>query len=279
MEDVPAIAPTAPRSIDVLVVAPSEPDIDDLVEAFIARRHVVERADTPDTLARDVVSGRPEVVVVDLRTGALGDRILSWVSRNTAASTLVITASDQTDVRIRALQLGASDHVVAPFETREATARVELLLAKRRAGRDARIEAGDLVVDVTQRAVTRNGEVVTLTPRELALLQVLVKRGGETVSKHDLLCEVWRGETRSENVVEANVSSLRRKLHGLGPAVIHTVHRSGYVFRPVTPSVAATRSTLVAERDRMIQERDAIIARRDEIIRRLRAERGDRSSS
>jgi hypothetical protein len=56
--------------------------------------------------------------------------------------------------------------------------------------------------------------------------------------------------------------------------VIHTVHRSGYVFRPETPSVTATRVALIAERDRMVRERDEIIARRDELIHRLRTERG-----
>jgi DNA-binding winged helix-turn-helix (wHTH) protein len=66
------------------------------------------------------------------------------------------------------------------------------------------------------------------------------------VSKQDLLCTVWRGEDRSENVVEANVSSLRRKLHGLGPPVIHTVHRTGYVFRPVALTGSVARATLAA---------------------------------
>src|SRR5262249_54735430 len=162
--------------------------------------------------------------------------------------------------RIQALQLGAIDHLVAPFEVREGIVRTELLIARRRAGREARLEAGDIMIDAAQRTALRNGELVTLTPRELALLTVLVQRRGEAVSKQDLLTRVWRGETRSENVVEANVSSLRRKLHGLGPPVIHTVHRTAYVFRPVSQSIPAARASLVAERDRMVRERDAIIA-------------------
>ena len=51
-----------------------------------------------------------------------------------------------------------------------------------------------------------------------------------------LLTAVWGTEARSQNVVEANVSSLRRKLHALGPPVIHTLHRAGYIFRPVRSS-------------------------------------------
>src|SRR5262249_36429263 len=154
--------------------------------------------------------------------------------RNTSASALVITDSTQTDERLRALRLGAEAHVVAPFEARELSARVEHLIARRRHGREERVEVGDMTIDVELRSAVRNGEVVTFTPRELALLLALVQRAGEAVSKQELLETVWHGEARSENVVEANVSALRRKLHAVGPPVIHTVHRSGYAFRPAT---------------------------------------------
>jgi DNA-binding response OmpR family regulator len=235
----------------VLVVAPSTPDIDDLMTGLASRRLTVERADSPESVARDVVGGRPDVVIVDLRADAnrLGDRMLSWVCRNSAVSPLAVTELRQADARIQALQLGAVDHLVAPFDVREGVVRTELLIARRRAGRDARIDAGDMTIDVAQRSVTRSGELVTLTPRELALLTVLVERRGEAVSKQDLLCTVWRDAVRSENVVEANVSSLRRKLHNLGPPVIHTVHRTGYVFRPVAPSTAVARASMLERVD------------------------------
>jgi two-component system OmpR family response regulator len=267
------------RSIDVLVVAQPTSDVDDLIARLAGRRLAVERADSPEAVARDVVSGRPDVVIIDLRADSdgMGDRMLSWVCRNATASPLAITDLDQSDARIQALQLGASDHLIAPFDMREGVVRTEMLIARRRAGRDAKVDAGDMTIDVAQRSVVRNGELVTLTPRELALLMELVQRPGEAISKHDLLCTVWRGESRSENVVEANVSSLRRKLHGLGPPVIHTVHRTGYVFRSSAPSAGAARASMLAERDRMVRERDAIIARRDELIQRLRAERAQRN--
>ena len=79
--------------------------------------------------------------------------------------------------------------------------------------------------------------------------------------KEHLLRTVWNGDDRTLNVVEANVSSLRRKLHGLGPPVIHTVHRSGYVFREVrcAPPDAA-RTSFVLEHERNSRERNPAIA-------------------
>jgi two-component system OmpR family response regulator len=142
----------------------------------------------------------------------------------------------QVDARIRALELGAADHIVAPVSVRESVLRVDHLLAHRRKNRSGRIEVGDLTIDAAQRTAVRNSELVRFTPRELALLLMLVQRRGEAVTKRELLSTVWHGQARSENVVEANVSALRRKLHALGPPLIHTVHRRGYVFRPASPS-------------------------------------------
>jgi two-component system OmpR family response regulator len=267
------------HQIDVLLVAAPFGDIDQLGDALEARGHAVMRADTPETVAHEVVRARPDVVMVDLREELkFGERLLSWVCRNSNAAAIAVTDLSQGEERIRALHLGIADDLVAPFTVQEGLARCELLIAQRRVGRATTLESGDIAIDTAQRTVTRNGDTITLTPRELAVLVVLVQRRGQPVSKRDLLADVWTGETRSENVVEANVSSLRRKLHASGPAIIHTLHGSGYVFRPVSSSLSVTRASLVVERGRIVPERDQIIARRDEIIRRLRSELRDLSS-
>jgi len=102
--------------------------------------------------------------------------------------------------------------------------------------RPLRLVAGDLTVDLAQRSAVRNGKRVALTPREVSLLVTLIERSEQPVTKQELLTAVWGAQARSQNVVEANVSSLRRKLHALGPPVIHTLHRAGYIFRPVPTS-------------------------------------------
>jgi two-component system, OmpR family, response regulator len=249
-----------------------------VIGALSARQITSRRADTPEGVAREMVAGRPDLVIVDLREDAgLGDGILSWVSQSASAATLVITDPNQVDARIGALLLGSADHIVAPLDPREAAARAESLIERLSTRRQLRIETGDIVIDVAQRSAHRAGELVSLTPRELSLLLTLVQRAHEIVSKQQLLQTVWRDEDRSENVVEATVSSLRRKLHRLGPPVIHTVHRCGYVFRPISPAQhrpGGTR-TEMPDRGRMARERDAQIAQRDATIRGMRTERDD----
>jgi two-component system, OmpR family, response regulator len=262
------------QSIDVLIVGPDAADTSDLIVALDMRGIRTERAHSPESLARAVVGGRPAAIVVDMRNeDELAHKMLRWLCRNADCNTLIITALTQVDARLVALELGARDHLIAPFEMRECVGRVQHLIGRKAAMSRSGVEAGDLTINAAQRCVLRTGERIPLTPREIDVLMMLVENADRAVSKHDILNAVWKGEPRSENVVEANVSSLRRKLHALGPPVIHTVHRSGYVFRPVMPSTTTTRAGRVAERDR--RERDGMVARRDELIRRPPAERAE----
>jgi DNA-binding response OmpR family regulator len=250
------------RALDVVAVAADRADVRALLGALAAEGLRVERAHDPESVAHGVVGGRPDVVLVDLRDDdALADRILTWVCRDATTSTLAVTDQSEVDCRLRALQLGATDHLVAPFETREGVARLLTLVARRRQKDRAVFVAGDLSLDIVQRCATRSGETVLLTPREVEVLAVLMEQRECPVSKKQLLAEVWGEDVRSENVVEANVSALRRKLHTLGPPVIHTLHRSGYVFRPTGPAAGAPRAPRAAERDDRVRGRDAMIAR------------------
>jgi DNA-binding response OmpR family regulator len=256
---------------DVVIVGEDCPELVQLVGSLAGRGLRADIVGDPDAVARAVVGGRPDAVVVDLRDDdKVANRIVNWLYRNGGGNALAITEIGDVDTRVRVLNLGLIDHLVAPFETREAVARILHLVARRRSNRRPRLQAGDLTVDVAQRTVERGGERVNLTPREVDVLCALLENVDKPLSKQELLKIVWAGESRSENLVEANVSSLRRKLHDLGPPIIHTVHRAGYVLRPVATGPAEARAALVAERNRLVQEREAMIVRREEIMGRHR---------
>lgn len=265
------------ESITLLLVGIPARDTDELLKAFADSGLGATRSHDPDEIAHAVTRQRPDVVVVDLRNDdPLSHRMVEWVCHEAAIAALVVTELPQVETRLQVLEMDCViDHLIAPFDPREGTARV-LALALRSGGRNSRIDAGDLQIDVAQRAVERRGERIPLTPRELDLLLLLIENRDSPVAKREILERIWGGHAHSENVVEANVSSLRRKLHAVGPPVIYTVHRSGYVFRPVSTSPTMTSAGLLAERDRLVRERDEMVARRDEMIRRLRAERDQR---
>jgi DNA-binding response OmpR family regulator len=231
------------------------------------------------SVARDLesferaMSSAPEPtdgVVFDLRAGDHVLEALTWYCRNVSRLALILTSPNDVQARLHGLHLSVADHAVAPFAVSEIVARVEQLVARQRLMRRSRLDAGDFAIDIAQRSVLRSGASITLTPRELDVLLMLVRNRTRPVSKQALLDQVWLGSPRTPNVVEATVSSLRRKLHANGPPVIHTLHKIGYTFRPVLPTADGNRVHARAERERLVRERDEALARRDEVVRQMR---------
>lgn len=118
-----------------------------------------------------------------------------------------------------------------PFVLEELPAGLRALL--RHGGRwsSGVIEVGDLLVDEAAGAATRAGASLALTPTELRLLGYLARNPGQTLSKLQILIQVWGYDAFDPNLVEVHVSSLRRKLEAHGPRLIQTVRGHGYSLR------------------------------------------------
>jgi two-component system, OmpR family, response regulator len=150
------------------------------------------------------------------------------------APVLMLTARDGVGDRIRGLDAGADDYLVKPFDYGELIARVRALVRRGAPERPAILRVGDLEVDPAAHTVIRAGRAVELTAREFALLEVLVRRAGEVVSRSDLLEHVWdQNFTGPTNIVDVYVGYLRRKLEEpFGRPLIRTVRGAGYVLEP-----------------------------------------------
>jgi two-component system, OmpR family, response regulator len=147
---------------------------------------------------------------------------------------LMLTARDAVADRIRGLDAGADDYVVKPFDFGELVARVRALLRRGAPERPAVLLAGDVELDPATRTVTRGGRLVALSAREFAVVEYLLRRAGEVVSRTDLLEHVWdRNFEGSTNIVDVYVGYLRRKLEEpFGRPLIRTVRGAGYVIHP-----------------------------------------------
>jgi len=103
----------------------------------------------------------------------------------------------------------------------------------RRLGRiPSTVQVGDVVIDAAAGTVVRAGKPLELTATELRLIGYLAAQRGRTVSKLQILTQVWGYDDYDTNLVEVHVSALRRKLEASGPRVLHTVRGIGYVMRP-----------------------------------------------
>jgi two-component system, OmpR family, response regulator len=150
------------------------------------------------------------------------------------APILMLTARDGVNDRILGLDAGADDYLVKPFDFGELVARIRALIRRTPPERPAVLTAGDLELDPASHAVARAGRRVELTAREFAVLEFLLRKSGQVVSRTELLDHVWdRNYEGSTNIVDVYVGYLRRKVEEpFGKPLIRTVRGSGYVVDP-----------------------------------------------
>jgi DNA-binding response OmpR family regulator len=241
-----------------------------IVAALQEHSCMVSLVDDPKLVSDRCDDEWPDVVVIEVTAAARADALdaLDWLRRSANIPVIVMTEPRDVEARLRALTLRADD-TVAPTDPREIIARVAALVRRNRLRRADAQPLGDLMIDRDGRRVSRRGTSTSLTQRELQVLEVLVERPGRVVSKEELLDRVWGGKRRSVNAVEAQISALRRKLHEIGPPVIHTAHGEGYVFRPSVVVEARQRTYMMAERERLVREREEAVARRTKLLRQL----------
>ena len=146
---------------------------------------------------------------------------------------LMLTAKDGEWDQVEALDTGADDYVTKPFSFQVLLARVRSLMRRGATERPTNLVVGDLELDPAAHRVTRAGIEISLTSREMSLLEFLMRRHGEVVTKADILGHVWDYAFEGDpNIVEVYVGRLRRKVdRPFGRADIETLRGSGYRLR------------------------------------------------
>jgi DNA-binding response OmpR family regulator len=153
-----------------------------------------------------------------------------WRAHGVRMPVLLLTARDQLADRVNGLDAGADDYLVKPFDLPELLARLRAL-RRRLAGRvDDTVNLGELELDAANHELRFRGERVSLSPRELALTELLIQKAGRVVTKDSIVARLssWEADF-SENSVEVYVHRLRKRFAELG-VVIKTVRGFGYVM-------------------------------------------------
>lgn len=182
-----------------------------------------------------------DLLILDLGLPKMtGQEVLRRLrSRNNPVPVLILTAAGDIDSRVRGLDMGADDFMAKPFALEELEARVRALTRRSSGAHNPMLQNGLLQFDQIGRVAYVNEQMLDLSARELALLEVLLQRAGRLVGKQQLvdhLCE-W-GEEVSNNAIEVYMHRLRKKLEG-AQVNINTVRGLGYCLEKPAQRAAA----------------------------------------
>lgn len=175
-----------------------------------------------------------DLIILDVM---LPDRDGTDVARNlrrrgVATPILMLTALSSTDDTVTGLDAGADDYLGKPFEFDVLLARVRALLRRGEATESRTLDCDDLTLDLYTHEATRNGERITLSNRQFALLHCLMRNENRVLSRSQLAEKVWDTNHEPEsNVIDVSISALRRKVdRGFRRPLIHTIKGAGYRF-------------------------------------------------
>ncbi|HEV3286838.1 MAG TPA: response regulator transcription factor [Steroidobacteraceae bacterium] len=207
-----------------------------LVKGLRESGYTVEHAADGRAGLTQTTSGQFDLVITDRMLPHVDGLtvIEAMRAKGIATPVLVLSALGGVDDRVRGLKAGGDDYLTKPFAFAELLARIEALLRRHpSAPHSTRLKVEDLEFDLIARRVTRAGRELDLTARELKLLEYLMRRAGQVVTRTMLLEGVWDLHFDPQsNLIDVHISRLRQAIdRGTDQPLIHTVRGTGYVLR------------------------------------------------
>ncbi|HET6488982.1 MAG TPA: response regulator transcription factor [Syntrophales bacterium] len=230
--------------MDTILVIDDDRDLCDLLGEYLRPAGFkVETAHDGDQGIEKAMTGNFSIVILDVMLPGRHDGygVLKWIRAHCNTPVLMLTALGDDVDRIVGLEMGADDYLSKPFNPRELLARIRAVL--RRSSREAReiaagmpsvhCRVGDVEMDAGTRAIALSGKPVDLTAVEFKLLEMLLFRAGQTVTREELTGAVLgRPLTPYDRSIDVHVSKLRKKLgpDRNGMERIKSVRGSGYIY-------------------------------------------------
>jgi two-component system OmpR family response regulator len=219
----------------LLLIEDDRETADEIIAEFADRGFDVDWAATGIEGLDKARSGEPDAMIVDrLLPGMDGLTIVEALRQDQVRTpVLVLSALGAVDDRVRGLRAGGDDYLTKPFELVELIARVEALLRRPADTRGTKLRVGPLELDLIERTAKRGDRSIDLLPREFRLLEYMMQRKDQVLTRAMLLEEVWKYKfVPQTNLVDVHMGRLRHKVdEPHEPPMIHNVRGVGFVLR------------------------------------------------
>ena len=218
----------------ILLVQPADKNDHSLLSGLSAEHGMAECVSTLSAALKLAGQRRFEAFVLDLRRSRLDGAaaVRQLRQHDELAAIVVVGAQASLEERLRLLEAGADDYLSEPLSEKELTIRLRVLL-RRTNLLQHKLVLGDLELDLVRRRATRQGKLISLTARELAVLECLLRHAGQPVSRARIFHEVWNREPNATttNLVDVYINYLRCKVdRDFEPKLIRTVYGLGYLL-------------------------------------------------
>ena len=219
-----------------LLVVEDEPELNHLLVKQLQAAHYSVDSCLNGTDALDYLCcAEYDAIVLDIMLpGINGLEVLRELrGKGSKTPVLLLTARDRIEDRVTGLDAGADDYLVKPFAMEELLARLRVLTRRKGSGRTNVFTLADLTVDTAARSAVRAGTPLTLSAREYALLEYLIRNKGIILSREQIENNLWNYDyAGGTNVVDVYISYLRKKLDGgHEKKLLHTVRSMGWVLK------------------------------------------------
>ncbi|MET0707427.1 MAG: response regulator transcription factor [Tardiphaga sp.] len=219
----------------ILLIEDDSETADEVAAELTQRGFEVELAASGTEGLDKARSGKPDMMVVDRMLPGMDGLSIVEALRGEQIRTpvLILSALGAVDDRVRGLRMGGDDYLTKPFALIELVARIEALLRRPIETRETQLRVGPLELDLIERTARRGEREIDLLPREFRLLEYMMQRNDQLLTRAMLLEEVWNYKfVPATNLVDVHMGRLRHKVDAPeDPPMIHNVRGAGFILR------------------------------------------------
>ena len=219
-----------------ILLAEDEVDLNNVVTRYLKKNGYSVDSVLDGEEALDYLEyGEYDLVILDIMMPKVdGFEVIKKLrDKGNHTSVLMLTARDSADDKVKGLDLGADDYIVKPFDFNELMARIRAVVRRKYGNSSNRLVIGDLILDTSEKSVTRAGKQIELTAKEYEVLEYLMQSKNRILSRDQIKEHVWDFDYEGDsNIIDVLIKNIRKKIDiEAGKQIIYTKRGLGYVIK------------------------------------------------